>query len=39
VARETLPHKVWSDCVNCPKFPDCDETAVAIQVERRRKAK
>jgi amino-acid N-acetyltransferase len=32
VARETLPHKVWSDCVNCPKFPDCDETAVAIDV-------
>ena len=39
VARETLPHKVWSDCINCPKFPDCDETPVAIQVERRRKAK
>jgi amino-acid N-acetyltransferase len=39
VARETLPHKVWSDCVNCPKFPDCDETAVAIQVRRRAKAK
>jgi amino-acid N-acetyltransferase len=39
VARETLPHKVWSDCVNCPKFPDCDETAVAIQVHRRAKAK
>jgi amino-acid N-acetyltransferase len=39
VARETLPHKVWSDCINCPKFPDCDETSVAIQVKRRGKAK
>jgi amino-acid N-acetyltransferase len=39
VARETLPHKVWSDCVNCPKFPHCDETAVAIQVRRRAKVK
>ena len=39
VERETLPHKVWSDCVNCPKFPDCDETSVAIQVPRRGKAK
>jgi len=35
VARETLPHKVWSDCVNCPKFPDCDETPVAIDVRVR----
>jgi amino-acid N-acetyltransferase len=39
VARETLPHKIWSDCVNCPKFPDCDETAVMIQLPRRGKAK
>jgi len=39
VARETLPHKVWSDCINCPKFPDCDETPVAIHVRRRAKAK
>jgi amino-acid N-acetyltransferase len=39
VARETLPHKVWSDCVNCAKFPDCDETAVAIHIHRRAKAK
>ncbi|HOL22982.1 MAG TPA: GNAT family N-acetyltransferase, partial [bacterium] len=23
-----LPHKVWSDCINCPKFPRCDETAM-----------
>jgi amino-acid N-acetyltransferase len=39
VARETLPHKVWSDCVNCPKFPDCDETAVVIEVRRQAKTK
>jgi amino-acid N-acetyltransferase len=32
VSRETLPHKVWSECVDCPKFPDCDELAVAIEV-------
>jgi len=29
VGRDDLPHKVWSDCLNCPKFADCDETAMA----------
>lgn len=31
VSRESLPHKVWADCVRCPKFPDCDELAVSIE--------
>ncbi|MBM4017850.1 MAG: N-acetyltransferase [Planctomycetes bacterium] len=35
VPRESLPHKVWSDCIKCAKFPDCDETAVAIEVPPR----
>lgn len=37
VPRESLPHKVWADCVRCPKFPDCDEEAVAIDLGRRTK--
>jgi amino-acid N-acetyltransferase len=28
VAKETLPLKVWSDCVRCPKQDGCDEIAV-----------
>ncbi|MFC1546133.1 N-acetyltransferase [bacterium] len=28
ITREELPHKVWSECIHCPKFPDCDEIAV-----------
>ncbi|MDR1613079.1 MAG: GNAT family N-acetyltransferase, partial [Planctomycetota bacterium] len=28
VDRGELPHKVWLDCVKCPKFPDCGETAM-----------
>ncbi|BAU29225.1 amino-acid N-acetyltransferase [Aneurinibacillus soli] len=28
VQKETLPHKVWKDCVNCSKFPSCDEIAM-----------
>jgi amino-acid N-acetyltransferase len=32
VERESLPHKIWADCIKCPKFPDCDELAVAIDL-------
>jgi len=28
VDKSRLPHKVWQDCVNCSKFPDCDEVAM-----------
>jgi amino-acid N-acetyltransferase len=28
VQKEMLPHKVWKDCINCSKFPACDEIAV-----------
>lgn len=28
VDKRTLPFKVWSDCVRCPKFPDCGEFAL-----------
>lgn len=28
IDKNELPHKVWSDCINCPKFPDCNETAL-----------
>ena len=26
--KEALPHKIWGDCLNCPKFPNCDEVAL-----------
>jgi amino-acid N-acetyltransferase len=32
VAKEALPHKVWSDCVRCPRFPNCDEVALVGDV-------
>ena len=28
VDKTVLPHKIWTDCLKCVKFPDCDETAV-----------
>lgn len=33
VPKESLPHKVWSDCVNCPKFPHCDEVALMYYID------
>ncbi len=26
-----LPHKIWADCVKCPKFPECDEVAMVME--------
>jgi len=28
IDKATLPHKIWHDCLNCVKFPNCDEQAV-----------
>ena len=32
IPKTKLPHKIWSDCVNCVCFPDCTEEAVIITV-------
>ena len=28
IDKSELPHKVWSDCLKCTKFPDCNEEAL-----------
>lgn len=30
--REELPHKIWSDCINCVFFPNCHEEAVIYTI-------
>jgi amino-acid N-acetyltransferase len=30
IDMKILPHKIWTDCVKCVKFPECDETAVML---------
>jgi amino-acid N-acetyltransferase len=30
--KENMPQKVWSDCINCPKMPICDETAMVYKI-------
>ncbi|OPY57439.1 MAG: Amino-acid acetyltransferase [Pelotomaculum sp. PtaU1.Bin035] len=32
VEKESLPQKVWKECVNCPKFPNCEEIAMTIVI-------
>jgi len=32
VEKSVLPHKIWADCLKCPKFPNCDETALMINL-------
>lgn len=34
VDRNTLPHKVWGECIKCHKFPDCHEVAMMYYVGR-----
>lgn len=33
VSKDALPHKVWKECIDCPKFPNCDETAVMMEIK------
>ena len=32
IEKTEMPQKVWKDCINCHKFPDCDEIAMAINL-------
>lgn len=33
VPRDTLPHKVWTECINCPFFIDCKEIPVIKELK------
>ena len=33
IDRAELPLKIWSDCINCIKFPDCDEIAMMRRLD------
>ena len=36
VPRETFPHKISAECINCPRFPDCKEVAMALELKAAR---
>jgi len=33
VDKAVLPQKIWADCLKCPKFPNCDETALMLNLK------
>jgi amino-acid N-acetyltransferase len=33
IDKMELPHKVWTECFRCPKFPNCDEVALIYHSE------
>jgi amino-acid N-acetyltransferase len=35
VDKKELPHKIWTDCLNCIKFPNCDESSLIITIASR----
>lgn len=32
IDKADLPHKIWSDCLKCVKFPNCDEIAMIKEI-------
>jgi amino-acid N-acetyltransferase len=30
--KKVFPQKIWSDCVKCHKFPECDEIAMMMEI-------
>lgn len=32
ISHERLPHKIWAECINCCKFPDCQEVALLKKI-------
>jgi len=32
IDKNVLPHKIWGECIKCSKFPECDETAMMLDL-------
>ena len=32
IDKDALPHKIWSDCIKCPYFPNCKEIALMKEI-------
>ncbi len=32
IDKDLLPHKIWSECIKCYKFPDCGEVPLMIEI-------
>ena len=38
VDKSQLPQKIWTDCLKCSKFPDCDEVALVSDLSGMQRA-
>jgi len=34
IPKEMLPHKIWSECINCHLFPDCGEVPLLLPLDK-----
>jgi len=34
IRNSALPHKIWAECINCCKFPNCQEVALLKDLSR-----
>ena len=34
IDKASLPQKIWGDCLRCHRFPECDENAVIITLQK-----
>lgn len=34
VPKKELPQKIWKDCLDCLKFPDCNEVALVFELSK-----
>jgi amino-acid N-acetyltransferase len=32
IEKTKLPHKIWSDCIHCPHYPNCNEIALEYHI-------
>jgi len=32
IGKDKMPQKIWKDCLNCPKFPNCDEVLMITEI-------
>ncbi|MCM8796820.1 MAG: N-acetyltransferase [Candidatus Omnitrophica bacterium] len=37
IEQAQLPHKIWAECINCCKFPDCNEVALLKNLKKVKK--
>jgi amino-acid N-acetyltransferase len=35
IKKESLPQKIWGECINCHLFPDCGEVPLLISLKKK----